>query len=86
MHLQEDMIVAHQNHLRFKFKLKHIGGKYSSLEPPVYITQKFWQRDREGIIVGQTKIQVPLNYKVESTFVDEFCFPTSFSMFRLDAE
>ena len=48
LHLQAHMIIAHHNHMWFKFKLRHLGGAYSPLEPPIFTQQKYRRMDKNG--------------------------------------
>ena len=76
LHLQVDMIVAHHNHMWFKFKLRHLGGAYSPLEPPIFTQQKFRRMDKNRRLLDH-KIhtrRIPLNLKVESIFQGDFYY------------
>ena len=69
------MIVAHQNHMCFKFKLQHLRGPYSPLEPPIFTRHKYIRMDKNGHLLDN-KIhmrRIPLNTKVESIFQGELC-------------
>ena len=88
LHLQADMIASHHNHMWFKFKLRHLGGAYSPLEPPIFIQQKYKRMDKNGRLLDN-KIhtrRIPLNTKVESIFQGEFCCIPNGVMIRSDVE
>ena len=62
--------MAHQNHMWFKFKLQHLEGAYSSLEPPLYTQQKYRRMDKNGRLLDNNihTRRIHLNFKVESIF------------------
>ena len=88
LHLQADMIVAHQNHMWFKFKLRHLGGAYSPLEPPVFTQQKYKRMEKNGRLLDNLiqTITIPLNLKFESIFQGELCFIPNEVMIGSDVE
>ena len=72
----------------FKFKLRHLGGAYSPLEPPVFTQQKFRRMDKNGRLLDH-KIhtrRIPLNLKVESIFQGELCCIRNEVMLGSDVE
>ena len=76
--MKADLEVAHQECQWFKFKLIHEGGTYKPLEHHVYAQQKFIKRTIEGEHIESrvTTREIPLDFKVESHFKEEFiCEP-----------
>ena len=70
LHLQEDMILVHQNHMWFKFMLRHLGVTYSPIEPPIYTQQKYRIMDRNDRLLENAIhiIRININLKFESHF------------------
>ena len=72
----------------FKFKLRHLGGAYSPLEPPIFTRQKYRRMDNNGCLLDN-KVhmrRIPLNIKVESIFQGEFCCIPNEVMIESDVE
>ena len=82
------MIVAHQNHMWFKFKLQHFGGTYSPLEPPIFTQHKYIRMDKNGSLLDNNihTRRIPLNFKVEFIFQGELCCVPNEIMLGSDVE